>query len=470
MIYFRGASKNEEIRKILSKKGARVYFVGIGGISMSALALLLARRGVRVSGSDVRKSEITDMLRSHGVLVRHTHAKEHIMSLRPDLAVFSLALDGSNPEYKAAIDMNVPTVSRAELLGALLEDYETSTGVSGSHGKSTVTAMLGKILTDANKSPTILCGADISGGSGLVLGGEEHLVYESCEYGDSFLKLRADVQLLLNLELDHTDYFKSEDALCESFLKCANNAGRCCILNYDSENLRSIASEIKTELHTVSQRFDTEYRYRVRRVEGASYSFDLFRKDEFIGEYHPRLRGEFNAVNSVLSAVGADVLGIPYEVSSGSIASFVGIKRRLELIERIEGVDVFYDYAHHPSEIRAVRLALSEMGYKNTSVIFAPHTYSRTASFFDSFVKELAEFHTVYVTDVYGARESAVVGISSTAVASAIRGIGGRAHSVSPTEAKRVVSEMLEKGPDSVVLMGAGDVEEFKKEFINIRG
>lgn len=470
MIDFSSASKNEEIRRILGKKGARVYFVGIGGISMSALALLLVKRGCRVSGSDLRKSEITDMLRAHGVLVRHTHAKEHIMSHSPDLTVFSLALDPSNPEYKAALDMNVPVVSRAELLGALLEDFDTATGVSGSHGKSTVTAMLGRILTDANKGPTILCGADISGGSGLVLGGGEHLVYESCEYGNSFLKLRADVQLLLNLELDHTDYFKSESALCESFLKCANNARRCCILNYDSENLRSIASDIKTELHTVSQRFDTEYRYEARRGECASYSFSLYRNDELIGEYRPRLRGGFNAVNSVLSAVGADVLGISYDVSSRSIAAFSGIKRRLELIEKTEGVDVFYDYAHHPSEIRAVRLALLEMGYKNTSVIFAPHTYSRTASFFDSFVKELAEFHTVYVTDVYGARESAVVGISSTAVASAIRGIGGRAHSVSPTEANGVVSEILAKKPDALVLMGAGDVEEFRKEIMNIRG
>ena len=468
MIDFKGVSRNEEIREILSKKGARVYFTGIGGISTSSLALLLQKRGFRVSGSDIRKSETTEMLSKNGILVRLTHSKENIMAYRPDLAVFSLAIDSSNPEYKAAVDMKIPAVSRADLLGALLLDYRVTVGISGSHGKSTVTAMVGKILTEAKKEPTVLCGADVSGGGGLVIGGRDHLVFESCEYGDSFLKLSADVQVLLNLELDHTDYFKSEAAIGESFLKCANNAKRCCILNYDSPVLRSIAKEIKTKLYTVSRDMDTEYRYEVQKTESAAYSFKLYHKDELIGEYFPRVRGEFNAVNSVFAAVCADVIGIPYEVSSRAISEFSGIKRRLELINKREGVDVFYDYAHHPSEICAVHTALRDMGYRSISVIFAPHTYSRTASFFYSFVKELAKFDTVYVTDVYGARESAVVGISSSSVSSAIREAGGRAKAVCSAEAEQTVREIISGKPGCVVLMGAGDVDAFRKEFIKI--
>ena len=467
MIDFTAESKKEEIRRILAKKGARVYFTGIGGISMSSLAVLLQKRGAKVIGSDLRKSEITEMLTRRGILVRYSHAKEYIMSFRPDLAVFSLAVNKENPEYKAVLDMSIPAVSRAELLGALLLDHRVKTGVSGSHGKSTVTAMIGKILSSAGKNPTILCGAEISDTAGLVFGGRDHIVFESCEYGDSFLKLPADVQVLLNLELDHTDYFKTESALCDSFVQSANNAG-CCVLNYDSEKLRSLVDRISSEKHTFSRGDGAEYRYVSREFSRASYSFKLYRWGREIGEYHPRIRGEFNLVNAVSAAVTADVLGVSFDASSRAVAEFSGIKRRLELICTCGGKDVFYDYAHHPSEIAAVRDTLYKMGYKKISVIFAPHTYSRTASFFDSFAKELAKFNTVYVTEVYGARETAVVGINSSSLAQAVRDRGTLASAVSFCEYSRLACDILSKENDCVVLMGAGDLEEIKKEFLKI--
>lgn len=465
MIKFQGEEKTNEIREILSKHGARVYFIGIGGISMSALALLLKETGAFVAGSDIRQSEFTDTLINHGVKVRFSHSKESLISFKPDIAVFSLAIGESNCEYNVAKNMNIPVVSRAELLGALLEDYKIKIGISGSHGKSTVTAMLGAVLREANLFPTVLCGADISGGSGLSLGNRDYLVYESCEYRDSFLKLHADVQVLLNLELDHTDYFKSEEQIRESFIKSANCAGKCTVLNSDSENLALVSDKIKTELHTFSRRYGSEYRYEPECIDKGNYSFKLYKENKLIGEYFPGVKGEFNLENSVAAAISADVCGIKYEESAKAIAEFSGIKRRLELLTKTP-FDVFYDYAHHPSEIASVREALAGMGYKKIVAIFAPHTYSRTKSFESRFVTELAKFNTVYVTEIYGARESAIVGVSSSALASAVSYTGGVCHAVNESEVPRIVCEIKQFAPDCVLLMGAGNLDEYKKEFL----
>lgn len=465
MISFGKGSEKEKARRILQKNDVRVFFVGIGGVSMSALALLLKERGAAVFGSDVKRSKITDMLQRRGIGIRFAHTKEAIMSFRPDIAVFSLSVGNDNSEYKAALSMNIPTISRAELLGIIMEEYQTRVGVSGSHGKSTVSAMLASILTAAGCEPTALCGAEISETFGLKTGKRDYLVYEACEYGDSFLELVPNVQLILNLELDHTDYFKSEDSIRESFLKCANRAKDSCIINLDSENLALISKNIKSELHTFSRTDVGEYRYNLTRIGGGSYSFKLYKRNEPIGEYFPRLKGEFNAINAVAAAVCADVLGLPYLISSEAIGEFSGIKRRLELINNVDGIDVFYDYAHHPSEISAVRDALLEMGYRKNVAIFAPHTYSRTASFLSEFAEELAKFNTVYVLDIYGAREKAVVGVSSSSLAEATRLAGANAHAVGGSEVFDTVNEIKQMHPDCVVLMGAGELDEYKEAF-----
>ena len=464
MIKFPNGSRRDEIRKILRKNGAKIYFTGIGGISMSSLAVILKKRGLSVVGSDIRSSEITDFLIKSGIKVRLSHSKEAIMSFAPDLAVFSLSVDGNNCEYRAAMDMNIPVISRAELLGAIMEDYAIKIGVSGSHGKSTVTSMLGSVLEKAGYNPTILCGANISGNGGLILGNNDYLVYEACEYGDSFLELQPDVQVHLNLELDHTDYFKSEEQIRNSFLKSANSAKKCCVLNLDSENLMLISSKIQTELHTFSCGWDAEYRYEISGMKNGKYSFKLYKRNIICGEYFLLLPGKFNIENAVAAAVAADVLGIEYEPVSKALSGFSGVKRRLERLEALRGIDVFYDYAHHPSEISAVRETLSDMGYKKISVIFAPHTYSRTKSFLNQFAKELSKFDTVYVTDIYGARESAIVGVSSVALADRISSFGTSSYAVSEKEASDVIEKIRKSAPDCVVLMGAGDLEEYREK------
>lgn len=458
--------KKEEIRRIIDKDNARIYFIGIGGISMSSLALLLKNKGVLVAGSDIRKSEITDALIERGIKVRLSHSKESVISFRPDLTVYSLAIDENNPEYKACCDMNIPSVSRAELLGALMEDYGFKIGVSGSHGKTTVTSMISSLLLEAEREPTVLCGAEISEGSGLIIGKSDYLVYEGCEYGDSFLELSPDVQLLLNLELDHTDYFKSEDDIRSSFLKSANSAKKCCILNLDSKNLSLIKNEIESELHTFSENDGAEYKYDVKHINAGSYTFKLYRGSKSIGEYFPLVKGKFNLRNAVAAAICADVIGIDFKTAASALSKFSGVKRRLELILSNVGFDVFYDYAHHPSEIASVREALCDMGYRKIGVIFAPHTYSRTQAFAQNFANELGKFDTVWITDIYGAREKAVVGVSSSSLAQAVCAAGGKAYAVSDREADEVIEKIKKSAPECVVLMGAGNLDKYKNEFL----
>ena len=468
MINFSETSQKGKIREILNKKGAKIYFIGIGGVSMSSLAILMKKRGMKVSGSDIRTSEITDILKTEGIGVRLSHAKESVMAFGADIVVYSLAVDRENPEYRAAMEIGALTVSRAELLGAVMEDFKTKLGISGSHGKSTVSAFMGSVLDQLQLNPTVLCGAEISSLYGLKEGTYDYLVYEACEYGDSFLKLEADVQILLNLELDHTDYFKTLNDIKASFLRCANNAKRSCVLNFDCANLRDISNKITKPIHTFSKRDGAEYKYDIVKRGKAMYSFKLFRKTEFIGEYFPAIRGEFNVQNAVAVAVTADVLGMPSDLVAKAISSFKGIKRRLELIKQTKDFDVFYDYAHHPSEIAASYSALSEMGYQNITVIFAPHTYTRTASFFDLFAKELAKFNTVYISEIYGAREKAMVGVNSTALASAVSQYRKEAHAVCANESLKVVSAIKTGGSDCVVLMGAGELYKYKEEFMKM--
>ena len=436
---------------------------------MSALALMLKKRGVKVSGSDIRKSEITENLVKNGIVVRLSHTKEAVMSFNPDIVVFSLSVDSNNCEYKAALNMDIPIVLRSELLGAIMEDYSMKIGISGSHGKSTVTAMLGAVLNEDKKAPTVLCGAEICNASGLIDGDEKYLVYEACEYGDSFLNFNPDVQLLLNLDLDHTDYFKSESMIVESFLKSANNAKNSCVLNLDSKNLALVSERSATKMHTYSRGTRSEYRYETLKRLSGTYSFNLYRKENLIGEYITSLKGEFNAVNAVAAAVCADVIGVPYESSRKAIEEFRGLKRRLEGLGKIESFELFYDYAHHPCEISATKSALSDMGYRRTAVIFAPHTYSRTAYFLNEFAKELSKFDEVYITDIYGARENAVVGINASALANKIRDMGGISHAIGVYDAKTVVQSISGRDFDCVVLMGAGEIEEYKQEFLKYR-
>ncbi len=461
MIIGHSMTDKESIRRIIEKEGSKIYFCGIGGISMSSLAEMSFERSMRVFGSDIKRSRVTDRLESLGIRIKYTQSKANVMEIMPELFVYSLSISQSNPEYTAAKSLGITAVSRAEYLGAMMELYGMRIGVSGSHGKSTVSAMLGYVLSYAKLSPSILCGAEISNGTGYISGNSQYLVYEACEYGDSFLRFSPDVQILLNLDFDHPDYFENIDALKSSFIKLANNTEKLVVINADDENLKSIIPHITTPVRCFSSKCGSDYRYSAVSSDKGRFTFDLFTEEGKAERYTLGIAGEFNIENAVGAIIAAKYIGVSNGDIISGIKNFRGIHRRLEYLGNFLGTDVYYDYAHHPREIKATYKTMKNMGYGAVATVFSPHTYSRTKSLLDDFADALSNFSKVYITDIYGARESAVVGVSSISLSNAVREHGGDASAL----AERIdVSSVFAGGVDCLVLMGAGDLEIIKRK------
>ena len=438
-----------DIRKIQGlPTTAPIHFIGVLGAGMLPLASLLISHGYRVGGSD--KKEAAFPL-PQGLDFWQGHEPERIP---PDaLCVYSLAMPEDDPERVFAARRGQTVISRPRLLGMLVSGYEASVGVAGSHGKSTVTAMLSYLLSDL--SPTVLCGAEI-GERGLVRGGDSLLVYEACEYRDAFLSTRPTVALLLNLELDHTDYFADIHALEHSFARFSASADMT-VYNADDEHICKIILNSDENAVSFGASALADYRYEILGV-GDSTTFAVYQRGELLGEFSLHIPGSFNLKNALAAIAVAAELGVPTDTISRRLSDFRGIPRRLERISTLSGYPVIYDYAHHPTEIAAGIDAVRAQGNEHVTVVFRPHTYTRTASLWDGFVRALRRADRVILLDVFAAREEEIAGVDSRNLALAI---GERAtYARSDTEAALLI---LEQSPCTTVLMGAGDLDGVKK-------
>lgn len=428
----------------LPPAGARVHFIGVLGAGMLPLARLLISRGYRVSGSDLRAPD-------HPLPEELRFVSGHSESCLDDaeLCVFSLAVGEDDPELCYAESLGILCVSRPMLLGAVTELFPLSVAVAGSHGKSSVTAMLAALLS--SRRPTVICGAGV-GADGFISGSGEILVYEACEYRDAFLSTRPTVALLLNLELDHTDYFPDISALEESFYRFASSAERV-FYSADDERLARICSGLAAMSFGRGDLAD----FRCLPLGGRR--FGLFRDGEYLCECELSILGDFNLTNATAAAAVASELGLSPEEISAALCDYRGIPRRLERLGLVGGATLLYDYAHHPTEIAAGIDALRGE-YGEVSVIFRPHTYSRTEALMEGFVSALGRADRVVLLDVYGAREEAISGVDSAHLA---RAIGERAvYAESPARAAEL---LLSVGRGAIVLMGAGDLSEVKEIF-----
>ena len=425
-----------------------IHFIGGLGAGMLPLATLLADRGFRVSASDRREPSFP---LPQGIEFWHGQKPERI---QPDaICVYSLAVPEDDAERAFATARGQTVISRPRLLGMLVAEYAASVGVAGSHGKSTVTAMLSQILSDL--SPTVLCGADI-GEHGLVRGGDSLLVYEACEYRDAFLSTQPTVALLLNLELDHTDYFADIHALERSFARFSASA-ELTVYNADDERLVKLMQGRDENAVSFGASSLADYRYEILSV-GDVTRFAVHHGGEPLGEFCLQIPGSFNLKNALAAIALATELGVPADTAARRLAAFRGIPRRLERIATRSGYPVIYDYAHHPTEIAAGIDAVRAEGQEQVTVVFRPHTYTRTASLWDDFVRALRRADRVILLDVFAAREEAIAGIDSRNLALAI---GERAtYARSDTEAALLI---LEQPPCATMLMGAGDLDGVKK-------
>lgn len=446
---------------LLKKENLRIYFIGIGGASCSSLARLAADLGHTVMGSDVIEGVNCAALMAEGIEVVYSQNGEGIISFKPDLVVYSLAIDDKNGDYITAVALGATVISRAQLLGALLEGYSRSIAVSGSHGKTTVTHFIYQMLKEAGKDPTALIGVSDTEG-GLRRGGKSFMVYESCEYKESFILTRPKIQILLNLDLDHTDYYRDLSDLQRAFLRCADNAAEFVIMPSGNANLDYVRGLTRTRVITYGTTSDADYRYEIIGEKQGRYSLRLYCYKILLGEISLSVHGVHNLENAVAASVAAIHCGVKFDSVKRAAERLTLPSRRWESLCRIENTEVVYDYAHHPREIEATLFSARQMGFSKIAVIFSPHTYSRTASLMQEFARALSSSDLAVITDIYAAREKPIEGICAQTLVDEIKRVGGNAVRLNGS----LAAERVAVGFDCILLMGAGELDEVKSCFI----
>ena len=452
----------ERIREMLADAKS-IYFIGIGGINMSSLAHIAHKRGYRVSGSDRTETDITARLAKRGITVNYSHAAEHVSDF--DAVVYTVAISPDNPEYLEAERRGIPCISRADFLGYIMSSYPRRIGISGTHGKSSCTSMCAETFIRAGVSPTVLSGAELSlMGGAYTVGDGDDFIFEACEYMDSFLDFYPSVAVILNIDLDHVDYFKSLEQMKRSFAKFAEKTGTegYTIANIDDQNVRDALADYVGM--TISFGIDAEnaiYRAVDIRCARGRYSFSITKRGEPLCEISLSVTGYHNIYNALACAAAADLAGLSPEDISRGLAAFRGAKRRMEYRGALSGAELYEDYGHHPTEIRTTlegARGLAEGG--RLVCAFQPHTYSRTAALFSDFVTSLSVADRVIVSDIYAAREIDTGAVSSKMLADAI---GERAtYGGDVKGAADALRDELKDG-DVAVIMGAGNITDIFK-------
>lgn len=444
--------------------GKKGHLIGVGGVSMSPLAEVLAGMGLKIEGSDIHESEKTAHLRSLGVKVCIGHAKENL-SPDADFVVRTAAVHDENPEIAAARSIGIPVFERTQAWGAIMKDYKNALCIAGTHGKTTTTSMSTHILMAAQKDPTVMIGGTLPLlQAGHRVGHGDTIVLESCEYYDSFLSFSPTIAVILDVEADHLDYFKNLENYKESFRKFAAlvpEDGHI-IANADDENTMDTLKPLGRKLFTfgLGSYADVSAENIVRK--GAQSEFDVMLKGEFFAHVSLRVPGLHNIKNALAASAAAICLGIDATAVTYGLSGFTGAGRRFEFKGKYNGADVYDDYAHHPGELKALLDAVEPMDYKRTIVVFQPHTYSRTSSLFDDFVEQLRRPDLTYLAEIYAAREKNTFGISSADLA---KQIPNSMHFSSFDEIEKSLKFTVAPG-DLILTVGAGDVYKLGEELV----
>jgi UDP-N-acetylmuramate--alanine ligase len=451
------------------KRPAHIYFVGIGGISMSGLAEILAMEGFRISGSDSRRSTATDWLAEKGIKVNIGQREGNILE-DIDCAVLTSAIREDNPEFAAIRKKQIPYLTRAQLLGQLMKNYGVSVAVAGTHGKTTTTSMIGDILLGTGCDPTILVGGMMKSiGSNIRIGSSSYFVTEACEYTNSFLSLFPEIGIILNIEADHMDFFKDLADIYHSFRKFAQRIPQdgYLIINGDIPHLEEITEGLLCNVVTFGLSQGCDYGVDSFTFDDRGCpSFTVNRRDKEPVVLSLQVPGVHNGVNAMAALAAADVLGLPWQDSAKTLAEFAGTQRRFERKGSVGGVTIIDDYAHHPTEISATLTAASHYDHQTLWCVFQPHTYSRTKAFLNEFAQALTGADHVVLTDIYAARETDNLGITSVQLLEEIHALGTKCDYFSTfDEAENFLLENCTKG-DLLITMGAGDVNKIGENLL----
>ena len=449
----------------LLKTVKRIHFIGIGGSGMCPLAEILHKEGYILSGSDNNETDTLARIRSLGIPVAMGQRAENIEGA--EMIVYTAALLKDNPELVAAKASGIPTFERSKLLGAVTRIYPNSICISGTHGKTTACSMLTQVLIEAKFDPTAVIGGKLplTGSNGMV-GHSEHMVCEACEFVDTFLDLSPDVAVILNIDEDHLDYFKTLENLKKSFTKFASMATKVIVFNGDDANTIEAVNAAKEICNKPLITFGTgegnDYRAVNISSENEYASFDLIKDGENLGRVQLSIPGRHNVYNALAVIASAMYSGVTFEQCVKGIADFHGAGRRFEKLAEIGGITIADDYAHHPRELEVTLKTAMNMGYNKVWAVFQPFTYSRTAILFDEFVRVLQIPDRCIMTEIMGSREVNTYNIYTSQLAEKIP---GSVWFNTFEEVAQYAVDNAEKG-DLIITLGCGDIYKAAKIMI----
>ena len=451
------------------KKYKHIHLIGIGGVSMSGIAEILHHFGLFVTGSDCAKSRITDRLSSHGIFVSIGHSTSLVE--KSDLVIYSAAIKDDDPELTYAKSKNILCIERADFVGFLTRVYNNTIGISGTHGKTTTTSMISLCFIEAGLDPNIQVGAHLKQINGnYKVGNSDYFILEACEYVESFLKFNPKSEVVLNIDNDHLDYFKTFDNIVNAFNKYVSLLPRDGLLvtNADDENCVNLRTHTYAKVITFAIN-NSKANFIARNISfdaNGFAKFDVYYNNTYYAEFKLSVPGKHNVYNALACIALCYSYGIDKYTIKSSLKKFTGASRRFELVGSYNNITVYDDYAHHPSEIMATSKALQQKTYRQSWVVFQPHTYSRTKELLDDFAKSLLDFNNIIITDIYAAREKNTYGISSEDLVKKINSLGKKAIYIKNFD--DIANYIKERAcPNDIILtMGAGTVVDVSKKIL----
>ena len=451
-------------------KPLHIHFIGIGGISMSGLAEILLGEDFVISGSDSKSSPLTQALEKKGATIYYGQRATNITD-DVDVVVYTAAIHPDNPEFACAKEKGLPMLTRAELLGQIMRNYDTPVAISGTHGKTTTTSMVSHILLAGDCDPTISVGGILPAiGGNIRVGNSETFVTEACEYTNSFLSFFPKISIILNMDADHLDFFKDIDDIRHSFRRFAEllPADGTLIINADTPKYEDIIRDLPCNVITYGLEHDADYQAADITYDKYGHaSFSVLRNGVKVGSYYLKVPGIHNVSNALAAIALGHLLGLSEEVIIRGLGSFTGTDRRFQYKGGVAGVTIVDDYAHHPTEIHATLAAARSMGTHRVVCLFQPHRYTRTQLLAEEFSKAFTCADKLILTDVYSAGEDPIPGIGGTFLTDKVKSATGQ--DVEYIGTKEALLEYLRKNArprDLILTMGAGDIYKVGEAFV----
>lgn len=452
------------------KNYKHIHMIGIGGVSMSGIAEILKYWGFTVTGSDANESPIIKRLQKNGIYARVGHDFENLAN--SDIVVYSAAIKQDDPEIVKAKELGIPTVERADFLGKITSCFEDTICISGTHGKTTTTSMISCCFLEADTDPNIQVGAILKEIDGNYrVGDSDYFILEACEYVESFLKFNPKAEIILNIDNDHLDYFKTFDNIKNAFVKYVNLLPRdgLLVLNADDDNCLDLRKH--SAARTITYGIKNEYaNYIAKSIsfdKNGFPTFDVYHNGNFYATIKLSVAGLHNVSNALACIALCDYYKLSKMNIKDALSKFTGASRRLEYKGIFNGASVFDDYAHHPTEIKATASSIKNKEFNKSWVVFQPHTYSRTKELLDDFANALINFDNIIITDIYAAREENTYNISSQDLVNKINFLGKKAIYISDFNniANYLKNHITQN--DIIITLGAGTITNLSKHLID---